>query len=237
MKVQFSWKDGVKFCLKDQGVPRFWWLALSSRNSLGCFEGLALEQIHDHMLNRRPVWLWCMMQGTQSHCSGTTWGDRVGWDWEEGSSWGGHVHLWLIHADVWKKASLYCNAIIAIKINKLNKKQQKKWSLYWICYSSTSSLCFRVFGQEVCGILALCPGIEPTTPCVGKQSPDHWSAREVPHPGVLNPPLEAIRHFRGHPDLWPVGGGFCQAVGGSEKKHRGAILRTAFIFLAELPGK
>ena len=39
-------------------------------------------------------------------------------------------------------------------------------SLYWICYSIASVLCFLVLGHLVCGILAPWPGIEPAPPAV-----------------------------------------------------------------------
>ena len=44
-----------------------------------------------------------------------------------------------------------------------------KKSLFWICYSIASVLCFFFFfffGHEACRILAPQPGIEPTTPAL-----------------------------------------------------------------------
>ena len=38
---------------------------------------------------------------------------------------------------------------------------------------------FWVFGHEACGILALWPGA--LTPYTGRQSLNHWTARELPH--------------------------------------------------------
>ena len=40
--------------------------------------------------------------------------------------------------------------------------------------------CFMFFGYEACGILAPRPGVEPCAPCIGRQSLNHWTAREVP---------------------------------------------------------
>ena len=43
------------------------------------------------------------------------WDNPEGWGGGEvggGSGWGAHVHLWLIHADVWQKPLQYCKAII-----------------------------------------------------------------------------------------------------------------------------
>ena len=40
------------------------------------------------------------------------WDDPEGWDGEGrgggGSGWGTHVHLWLIHVNVWQKPLQYC---------------------------------------------------------------------------------------------------------------------------------
>ena len=41
---------------------------------------------------------------------------------------------------------------------------------------------FWFFGHEACGILAPRPGMEPTPPCIGRQSLNHWTPREVPQP-------------------------------------------------------
>ena len=43
---------------------------------------------------------------------------------------------------------------------------------------------FWFFGREACGILVLRPGIEPA-PCIGRWSPNHWTAREVPETTIL----------------------------------------------------
>ena len=48
------------------------------------------------------------------------------------------------------------------------------WSLYCFC------LMFQVFDREACGILAPWLGMEPHTWCIGKQSLNHSTAREVP---------------------------------------------------------
>ena len=34
-----------------------------------------------------------------------------GWRWERSSGWGTHVHLWLIHVNLWQKPSQYCKVI------------------------------------------------------------------------------------------------------------------------------
>ena len=61
-----------------------------------------------------------MMQGVQIQCSVTTWMGGLGW--EVGGKFKRektYAYLWLIHVDMWQKATLYGKAIILqIKINK-----------------------------------------------------------------------------------------------------------------------
>ena len=64
--------------------------------------------IYYHIWNRWPVQVWCMKQGTQSRCSGTTQRDGVGREVGEGFRLRGSlVHPWLIHVDVWQKPPQY----------------------------------------------------------------------------------------------------------------------------------
>ena len=44
---------------------------------------------------------------------------------------------------------------------------------------------FSFFGCEACGILAPRTGMETGTPCIGRWSVNHWTAREVPPPSSL----------------------------------------------------
>ena len=66
-----------------------------------------------------------MTQGTQIGLFDNL--ERVGWGWmwEMGGRLkkeGTYVYLWLIHVDVWRKATQHCKAIILqLKINKLKK--------------------------------------------------------------------------------------------------------------------
>ena len=46
-----------------------------------------------------------MRLGAQGQC---TW---MTLRWEGGSGWGTHVHLWLIHVNVWQKPLQYCKVI------------------------------------------------------------------------------------------------------------------------------
>ena len=59
-----------------------------------------------------------MRQGAQGWCN---WDDPEGWDGEGGggggSGWGTHVHLWLIHVDVWQKSAKY-GKVISLQLNK-----------------------------------------------------------------------------------------------------------------------
>ena len=44
----------------------------------------------------------------------------------------------------------------------------------------TVLLLFLCFGVEACGILSPRSGVEPTPLCIGRQSLNHWTTREVP---------------------------------------------------------
>ena len=70
--------------------------------------------------------VWCVKQGTQSRCSGTT--QRHGVGREVGGGFrmrGKHVYLWPIHADAWQKPSQYCN-YPPVKINWLTFKKEER---------------------------------------------------------------------------------------------------------------
>ena len=60
----------------------------------------------------------------EAGCSGLVrWDDpEMGWGgmWERGSGWGTHVHPWLIHVNVWQKASQYCK-VISLQLTLKNK--------------------------------------------------------------------------------------------------------------------
>ena len=51
------------------------------------------------------------------------WDDPGGWDGKaEGRGfpgWGTHVHLWLIHVDVWQKPLQYCK-VIGLQLKSIN---------------------------------------------------------------------------------------------------------------------
>ena len=49
------------------------------------------------------------------------WGGR----WEEGSGWGTHVHLWLIHVNVWQKPLQYYK-VISLQLKLINFQNKNK---------------------------------------------------------------------------------------------------------------
>ena len=53
-------------------------------------------------------------------------------------------------------------------------------NLHWICYNIISLLCFGIFGCKAYGILAFLTWDQTHTPCIGRQSLNHWTTREVP---------------------------------------------------------
>ena len=52
--------------------------------------------------------------------------DPEGWDGQGGgrggSGWGTHVHLWLIHVNVWQKPLQYCK-VISLQLKLVNFKK------------------------------------------------------------------------------------------------------------------
>ena len=55
---------------------------------------------------------------------------------------------------------------------------------YPLGHQASPSYCFMFsfgFGCKVCRMLTPWSRVEPTPPCVGRESPKHWTAREVPH--------------------------------------------------------
>ena len=51
--------------------------------------------------------------------------------WEVGEKFkkeGTYVYLWLIHVDIWQKATQHCKIILQLKINKFFKRRKKELS-------------------------------------------------------------------------------------------------------------
>ena len=49
--------------------------------------------------------------GVQGWCTGMTQRDGMGREVGGSSGWGAHIHLWLIHINVWQKPLQYCKVI------------------------------------------------------------------------------------------------------------------------------
>ena len=108
--------------------------------------------------------------------------------WEVGKL---HTHTTYIHTHTHVymyayKICLYIYVLIYIQvyIYILSKNSFLKIFLMWTIFKVfiellQCCLCFmffRCFGQEACGILASQPGIEPTAPCIGRGSLNHWTS-------------------------------------------------------------
>ena len=68
--------------------------------------------------SRFHAWDRVLRAGALGWPRGMGWGGR----WEGGSKWGTHVHLWLIHVNVWQKPVQYCKVTslqLKIKTKKL----------------------------------------------------------------------------------------------------------------------
>ena len=92
---------------------------------VGWFERTALKHVYYHMWNRWPGQVQCMKQGTQSQCTGTTQRDGMGREVGGGFRKGPHVHLGLIHVNVWQKLPQYCK-VISLQINWFFLKKSRK---------------------------------------------------------------------------------------------------------------
>ena len=73
---------------------------------------------------------------------GWPWGMGWGGRWEGGSGWGTHVHLWLIHVNVWQKPPQYYKVIsLQLKILKSQiyiREYMLQYSIY-IKYKTRSN--------------------------------------------------------------------------------------------------
>ena len=91
---------------------------------VGCSERTALKQVYCQGWNRSPAKVRCMRQVLRAGALGRPRG--MGWRGrrEEGSGWGTHVNLWLIHANVWQKPLQYCK-VISLQLIKINEKKKR----------------------------------------------------------------------------------------------------------------
>ena len=60
-----------------------------------------------------------MKQALKADALGQPKGMEWGGKWKGGSSWGKHVHPWLIHVYVWQKPPQYCKVII-LQLKQIN---------------------------------------------------------------------------------------------------------------------
>ena len=143
---------------------------------VGRFERIALKHVYYQMWNRWPVQVWCMKQGTQSWCSGTTQRDGMG-RWERGFRIGGtHVHLWLIDVNIWQKPPQYCKVII-LQLNKLILKNKKETNKKSTCHVGNLGL-IPGLGRspgEGKGYLLQYSGLENSMDCIVPGITKSWS--------------------------------------------------------------
>ena len=62
------------------------------------------------------------------HSKPMSWNNPEGWDGQGGGRRfqnGGHVHLWLIHVNVWQKLPQYFK-VVGLQLKLVNKKKKKK---------------------------------------------------------------------------------------------------------------
>ena len=77
MHIYGIWKDGNKTA-KETQMWRIDFYTMWEKVRVGWYERIALKHVYYHMRNRWPVQVWCMKQGSESQCSGTTQRDVVG---------------------------------------------------------------------------------------------------------------------------------------------------------------
>ena len=94
----------------------FW--TLWEREKVGWLGRMALKHVYYHVRNELPVYVWyrILEAGARGWSREMIWGGR----WEGGSGLGTHVHLWLIHFNVWQ------NQYSIVKQNKVKIKIGKK---------------------------------------------------------------------------------------------------------------
>ena len=87
----------------------FWTLWEKAR--VGWSERIASKHVYYQVWNRSPAQVGCMRQVLRAGALGRPRGTGWGWRWEQGSGWGAHVNLWVIHVNVWQKPLKYCKVI------------------------------------------------------------------------------------------------------------------------------
>ena len=84
------WKPNILGSKGDTGIKNR--ILDSVGEGKGWFKRIALKHLHYHMWNRWPVQVWCMKQGTQSRCTGTTQRDGMGRGGGRGVQDGRHMY-------------------------------------------------------------------------------------------------------------------------------------------------
>ena len=102
---------------RDRDTKKRLWI-LWEKVRAGWFERTALKHVYYHFLNRLPVQVRCMRQGTQGWCTGMILRDGMGREVEGCSGWSTYVHPWLIHVSVWQKPLQYCK-VISLQLKKI----------------------------------------------------------------------------------------------------------------------
>ena len=88
---------------------------------------MALKHVYYHVRNESPVYVRYRIQEAWGWCTGMIQRDDMGGRWEEGSGLGTHVHLWLIHVNVWQNQySIVKQNKVKIKIKKKKKRSNEK---------------------------------------------------------------------------------------------------------------
>ena len=70
-----------------------------------------LQENYSSVANVLTVQVPCVRQGAQGGCAGMTLRDGMGREVGAGLRMGIHVHLWLIHVNIWQKPPQFYNVI------------------------------------------------------------------------------------------------------------------------------
>ena len=106
---------------------------------VGWSERTASKHVYYLGWNRSPAQVGCMRQvlraGALGRPRGMGWGGRQ----EQGSGWGTHINLWLIHVNVRQKPLQYYT-VISLQLIKINGKKKKSSSTAWVSPEETMNV-------------------------------------------------------------------------------------------------
>ena len=77
-KLEIWNNNPISKTAKETQIKRIDFWTLWEKAMVGWFGRITLKHVYYHMWNRSPVQVWCMKQGTQSQCTGTTLRDGMG---------------------------------------------------------------------------------------------------------------------------------------------------------------